>query len=168
MTHWNFKTTEQVVLAAINLAHKLYYITDGRADDDIGYFGWFIATKTNILTEGKGQALGKDSLMESLRAKTYGRIAHITFLKHFHIYKNISSPPNQQFYYCDTSTLIKRLQQNQYNKPFPNQCSLADYDVHMTLWSIIDQNLGNLSILHVKGHQDCKKVTCPTKLTWVA
>eukprot|EP00957_Ditylum_brightwellii_P139338 10619361-Ditylum_brightwellii.AAC.1 len=79
-----------------------------------------------------------------------------------------SPPPNQQFYYCNTSTLIKRLQQNQYNKPFPNQCSLADYDVYMTLWSIIDQNLGNLSIIHVKGHQDCKKVTCPTKLTWVA
>eukprot|EP00957_Ditylum_brightwellii_P177269 13503844-Ditylum_brightwellii.AAC.1 len=92
--------------------------------------------------------------MEFLQAETYGGIALFSFLKHFCIYKNASSPLTQQFYYCDNSTLIKQLQHDQSNKPVPNQTFLTDYNAHMTLWSTIEQILGDLSILHMKVHQD--------------
>eukprot|EP00957_Ditylum_brightwellii_P086879 6612437-Ditylum_brightwellii.AAC.1 len=85
LTHWTFKTTEQAAFVGINLAQELYYVTIGRANDGIGYFGWLITTDTNILIEGKGQALRKDSLVESLRAKIYCGLALFTFLKHFYI-----------------------------------------------------------------------------------
>eukprot|EP00957_Ditylum_brightwellii_P146693 11166429-Ditylum_brightwellii.AAC.1 len=53
----------------------LYYVTDGGADNGIGYFGWVIATDTRIIAKGYGQAQGNDHQMESLRAETYGGIA---------------------------------------------------------------------------------------------
>eukprot|EP00957_Ditylum_brightwellii_P096950 7383182-Ditylum_brightwellii.AAC.1 len=75
--------------------------------------------------------------MESLRAETYGGIALFLSLQHFHIFKNTTTSPNHQFYYCDNSTLIKYLQHDQTNNPFLNQYYLANYDAHITLHSII-------------------------------
>eukprot|EP00957_Ditylum_brightwellii_P177912 13551396-Ditylum_brightwellii.AAC.1 len=150
------------------MAQELYYVSDGGADDGIGYFGWLIATDTKILIEGNVQALGKESLMESLQAETYGGISLFLFLQHVCVFKNTTTPPNHQLYYCDNSTLIKYLQQDQSNNPFPNQYSLADYTTHMTLQSIIKLTPGNLSIWHVRGHQDWKQSMNKTKLTWVA
>jgi hypothetical protein len=117
----------------ILLGTALYYVTDGGADDGIGYFGWVIASDTRIITKGYGQAQGNEHHMESLRAETYGGIALFTFLKHYRIYNEISQPPNLQRYYCDNSTLIKRLKEDQKGKPYPSQYIQADYDAHMTL-----------------------------------
>eukprot|EP00957_Ditylum_brightwellii_P076821 5839251-Ditylum_brightwellii.AAC.1 len=102
------------------MAHELYYVSDGGADDSIGYFVWIIVTDTKILIEGNSQALGKDSLMVSLQAETYGGITLFFFLQYFHIFKNMSTPLNRQFYYCDNSTLMKCLQHDQTNNPFPD------------------------------------------------
>eukprot|EP00957_Ditylum_brightwellii_P033685 2553056-Ditylum_brightwellii.AAC.1 len=41
----------------------LYYVTDGGADNKIGYFGWVIATDTRIITKGYGQAQGNEHQM---------------------------------------------------------------------------------------------------------
>eukprot|EP00957_Ditylum_brightwellii_P101337 7722665-Ditylum_brightwellii.AAC.1 len=81
----------------------LYYVTDGGADNGIGYFGWVIATDTRIIMKGYGQARGNEHQMESFRAETYRGIAVFTFLKHTRIYYDILNPPNTQKYYCDNS-----------------------------------------------------------------
>eukprot|EP00957_Ditylum_brightwellii_P090669 6905362-Ditylum_brightwellii.AAC.1 len=147
------------------MAQELYYMSDGRTDDSIGYLGWLIATDTKILIEGNSQALVKESLMESLQAETYGGMAHFLFLQHFHIFKNTTTPPQQQLYYCNNSALIKHLQQDQISDPFPNQNSLTDYDAHMTLQNIKKLTMGNISIHHTRGHQDQKQIQNKTKLT---
>eukprot|EP00957_Ditylum_brightwellii_P044664 3386221-Ditylum_brightwellii.AAC.1 len=102
------------------MLHKiLYYVTDGGADDGIGYFGWVIAIDTKIITKGYGQAHGSKHQMESLRAETYGGIAVFNFLKHYRLYYEISEPPILQKYYCDDSTLISRLKYNQTGAHYP-------------------------------------------------
>eukprot|EP00957_Ditylum_brightwellii_P182375 13893291-Ditylum_brightwellii.AAC.1 len=147
------------------MAWELYYVSDGRADDSISYFGWLIATDTKILIEGINQALRKESLMESLQAETYGEIALFLFLQHFCIFKNTTTPPHQQLYYCNNSTLIKRLQQGQISNPFSNQYSLTDHDTHMALQNVIELTPGDISMHHVRGHQDQKQTQNKTKLT---
>eukprot|EP00957_Ditylum_brightwellii_P089891 6845803-Ditylum_brightwellii.AAC.1 len=107
------------------MAQELYYVSDGGANDSIGYFEWLIATDTKILIEGNGQVLVKESLTESLQAETYGEIALFLFLQHFHIFKNTTTPPNHQLYYCNNSTVIKHLQHDQNNNPFPTNTPLT-------------------------------------------
>eukprot|EP00957_Ditylum_brightwellii_P081447 6195801-Ditylum_brightwellii.AAC.1 len=63
------------------MAQELYYVSDGGADDGIGYFGWLIATDTKLLIKGNSQAISKEYLMESLQTETYGGIG--LFLRHF-------------------------------------------------------------------------------------
>eukprot|EP00957_Ditylum_brightwellii_P039048 2951196-Ditylum_brightwellii.AAC.1 len=105
--------------------------------------------------------------MESLRAETYGGIAVFTFLKHYRIYYDTSDPPNKQKYYCDNSTLIRRLKYDQTEPHYPSQNTQADYDAHMTLQKIMQELTGEMEIIHVKGHQDNKKKETP-RLTWQA
>eukprot|EP00957_Ditylum_brightwellii_P128073 9767909-Ditylum_brightwellii.AAC.1 len=77
------------------LALKLYYMSDSGVDNGIGYFGWLIATETTILIECNGHTIGKESLMESSRAETYGAIVIFLFLHYMQIYKNTYSHPNK-------------------------------------------------------------------------
>jgi hypothetical protein len=142
-------------------------VTDGGANDGIGYFGWTIATETTLVTKGYGQVLSTDHQMESLRAETYGAIALFTFLKQYRIYFNITDIPKIQQYYCDNITLIKQLQSDNTMKPYPSQYIQADYDAHMALQSAIKEIPGSLTVTHVKGHQDRKIKTLRT-LTWQA
>eukprot|EP00957_Ditylum_brightwellii_P198270 15108418-Ditylum_brightwellii.AAC.1 len=135
----------------------LYYVTDGGADDRIGYFGWLIATVTRIISKGYRHVQGNEHQMESLRAETYGGITVFTFLKHYRIYYNISDPPNKQKYYCDNSKLICRLKYDQTEPHYLSQNNQADYNAHMTLQNIMQELPGEMEIIHVKGHQDNKK-----------
>eukprot|EP00957_Ditylum_brightwellii_P025466 1925305-Ditylum_brightwellii.AAC.1 len=165
--HFYFLTTNTNAIAKLLLASKFYYISDSGVNNGIGYFGWLIATEANILIEGHRQALGKESLMESLRGETYGEIAIFLFLYYFRIYTNTSTPPNRQYYYTDNSTLIKRLQQDTKSKPYPNQYTLTNYNVHTTILNLIKQSAGKLSFQHLKGHQD-KRKSKEQMISWVA
>eukprot|EP00957_Ditylum_brightwellii_P000386 30129-Ditylum_brightwellii.AAC.1 len=102
------------------LGKTIYYVTDGGSNDGIGYFGWVITTDTRIITKGYGQAQRNEHQMESLKAETYGGIAVFTFLKHYRIYYEISDPPSKQKYYCDNSTLIRRLKYDQSETHYPS------------------------------------------------
>ena len=167
LKHWQHVHNEQDLQKEIQLGTTFYYVTDGGADDGIGYFGWTIATETTLITKGYGQVLGTDHQMESLRAETYGAIALFSFLKHYRIYFNITDIPTVQRYYCDNITLIKRLKSDTTIKPYPSQFIQADYDAHMALQFAIKEIPGDLIITHVKGHQDRKLPTLRT-LTWQA
>eukprot|EP00957_Ditylum_brightwellii_P207890 15354983-Ditylum_brightwellii.AAC.1 len=130
------------------LCKMFYYVTDGGADNRIGYFGWVIATDTKIITKGYGHTHGSEHQMESLRAETYSGIEVFTFLKHYRTYYEILDPPFTQNYYCDNSTLIRRLKYNQTKANYPSFYTQADYDAHMTSAKIIKDTPGNLKIVH--------------------
>eukprot|EP00957_Ditylum_brightwellii_P004001 304459-Ditylum_brightwellii.AAC.1 len=74
-SHWKHITDDKELKTHILLCKIFYYVTDGDADNGIGYFGWLIATETKIITKGYCQALGIEHQMESFRAQTYGGIA---------------------------------------------------------------------------------------------
>eukprot|EP00957_Ditylum_brightwellii_P001590 124423-Ditylum_brightwellii.AAC.1 len=57
-SHWKHITDNKELKTQILLRKIFYYVTDGGADDGIGYFGWLIATETKIITKGYSQALG--------------------------------------------------------------------------------------------------------------
>eukprot|EP00957_Ditylum_brightwellii_P107040 8167242-Ditylum_brightwellii.AAC.1 len=72
---WKHITDHEELKTQRLLGKALYYVTDGGADNGIGYSGWVIATDTRIITKGYGQTQGNEHQMESLRAETYRGIA---------------------------------------------------------------------------------------------
>eukprot|EP00957_Ditylum_brightwellii_P119146 9088491-Ditylum_brightwellii.AAC.1 len=61
----------------IECADKIYLVTDGGSYQEIGYFGWSIATESNILLIGFGHVQGNPSLQESLRTE---ETSHLSLL----------------------------------------------------------------------------------------
>eukprot|EP00957_Ditylum_brightwellii_P045169 3424734-Ditylum_brightwellii.AAC.1 len=49
--YWKRITNHEDLKTQIVLGKMLYYVTDGGADNSIGYFGWVIATDTRIITK---------------------------------------------------------------------------------------------------------------------
>eukprot|EP00957_Ditylum_brightwellii_P032536 2465366-Ditylum_brightwellii.AAC.1 len=101
------------------LCKIFYYVTDGGADDGIGYFGWVIATDTKIITKGYRQTHGSKHQMKLLQAETYRGIAVFNFLRHYRIFYEILEPPILQKYYYDNFTLISRLKYDQTGAQYP-------------------------------------------------
>ena len=91
----------------LKMGSALWIATDGGAKGPLGYFGWVIATDTNILWKGKGQAYSNPDLIESLRAESIGLLAAIRFLYRYIQYNNITPNIDAISHYCDNSTLCK-------------------------------------------------------------
>eukprot|EP00957_Ditylum_brightwellii_P168857 12852570-Ditylum_brightwellii.AAC.1 len=53
----------------------IYLATDGGVKDNIGYYGWVIASVIEIVSEAKGYAPGPLKQMESLRAESIGLLS---------------------------------------------------------------------------------------------
>ena len=62
------------------MGSALWIATDRGVKGPLGYFGWVIATDTQVLWEGKGQAQSNPDLIESLRAESIALLAVGRFL----------------------------------------------------------------------------------------
>eukprot|EP00957_Ditylum_brightwellii_P147237 11211681-Ditylum_brightwellii.AAC.1 len=56
----------------MQLQEQIYFVIDGGLDDNIGYFGWVIATDQTILWENRGHVQGEKGQIETLCAKRIG------------------------------------------------------------------------------------------------
>eukprot|EP00957_Ditylum_brightwellii_P042699 3233550-Ditylum_brightwellii.AAC.1 len=53
----------------LQMGSELWVAADGGVKGSLGYFGWVIATETQVLWEGKGQSQSNPELIESLQAE---------------------------------------------------------------------------------------------------
>eukprot|EP00957_Ditylum_brightwellii_P135463 10328222-Ditylum_brightwellii.AAC.1 len=67
----------------IELGNKLWIVTDGGLKQGDRYYGWVIATDTNIIWEGRGYVQSNAELVESLHTEGMTHMAAATFLKHY-------------------------------------------------------------------------------------
>eukprot|EP00957_Ditylum_brightwellii_P103158 7862087-Ditylum_brightwellii.AAC.1 len=58
---------------------ELWVVSDGGVKEGYGYFGFVIATETQILWKGQGQVQGNSVQMESLQAESSGGLALLRF-----------------------------------------------------------------------------------------
>eukprot|EP00957_Ditylum_brightwellii_P059261 4498348-Ditylum_brightwellii.AAC.1 len=59
----------------LQMSEEIWVVTDGGVNQQLGYFGFVIATSTQILWKGDGQAQGNAIQMESLHTKKCRRFS---------------------------------------------------------------------------------------------
>eukprot|EP00957_Ditylum_brightwellii_P203068 15333085-Ditylum_brightwellii.AAC.1 len=85
----------------IELGDKLWAVTDRGLKRGDGYFGWVIATDTNILWEGEEYAQSNAELAESIHTEGMAHLAAALFLKHYSRYYNITIKPQNEKHFTD-------------------------------------------------------------------
>eukprot|EP00957_Ditylum_brightwellii_P039776 3011264-Ditylum_brightwellii.AAC.1 len=93
--------------AHIELGDKLWIVTGGGLKRGDGYYGWVIATDTNILWEGRGYVQSNAELVKSLRTEGMAHLAAATFLKHYSWYYNTTIQPKKAKHFTDNQGLVK-------------------------------------------------------------
>eukprot|EP00957_Ditylum_brightwellii_P144594 11014225-Ditylum_brightwellii.AAC.1 len=87
----------------------IYLVTDGGVKDNIGYYGWVMATVIKTVCESKGYAPGPLKQMEFLRAESIGLLSILCFIVHYVKYHKIKVNDNQWIYYCDRMSEGRRI-----------------------------------------------------------
>lgn len=136
------------------LGTKLWIATDGGVMEGNGYFGWVIATDTEMLTSNYGHAPENPLLTEYLRTESIGFLSLTRFMHNFCSYHDISTPTDS-FHFCDKKVLIKRLLHTfQTSDKKPNMSLHSNCDVQLQIKETLKSMSMNFKSKHVKGHQD--------------
>jgi hypothetical protein len=134
----------------------LYAVSDGGAADR-GSYGALLASAENIFAKHYGSTQG--FLPGSFRAESYGCLAIIRLVYHFHLYNNLDPILCRNSFYCDNKGLIARLHFTAgLLSPFPRHFLRSDMDLEMQILDTIRLLSITFNYNHVKGHQD----TTPT------
>jgi hypothetical protein len=125
---------------------------DGGAHALQGSFGYPLATQDAILLDCGGRAYGADP--RSFRAEGYGMLT-ILRLVHPIRYFYVTGNSDIKFrLYCDSDSLIKRLQGSlALKRPAPQRYLFSEADIEMEILSAI-HTLGTVDLEHVYGHQN--------------
>jgi hypothetical protein len=135
----------------------LYVVSDGGADADRGSYGALLASADAIFAKISGSTEG--SLPGSFRAESYGCLAIVRLVYHFHPYYNLDPILCCNSFYCDNKGLITRLHfAAGALSPFPRHFLRSDMDVEMQILDTISLLGITFNYNHVQGHQD----TTPT------
>jgi hypothetical protein len=129
-------------------------VSDGGAREDLGSFSWTIAVAQQTLWKCKGPTFGL--LPGSFRVKSYGMVSALIFIDTY--IKQYNTPLDKLTilkFYCDSSSLIKRIQRAQ-NRSWqnPNNCLASDFDLESGILELISDLPITLQFIHVKSHQD--------------
>ena len=87
----------------------IYLVTDRGVKDNIGYYGWVIATVIKIVCKAKGHTPGPLKQMESLRAESIGLLLILCFIRHYVKYHKIKVNDEQWIHYCDNMSKVRRI-----------------------------------------------------------
>ena len=142
-------------------ADTIWIISDGGKDAEIGYYGWVIADSSHILCEGKGHTTGNKEQMDSLRAESSGMLHALTVMVNFLRNGNCNAKIKLA---SDNLLLVKRTKLIcEYTSRLPTQYTAPHMDIQCIIYSLIVENIIDIEVIHVKGHQDTKK---QGSLTW--
>ena len=161
------------VISILQDEQKIYLVSDGGEENGLGYFGWVIASETEILVKHKGHAAGNPSLVESLRTKSVGVLSIISYILRLYEFYEIRLPKHKMVQYCDNITAANRRRSSQrWNVLYPNTTLKADYDVQSQIDKTIRQIKRNQHTewesLHVKGHQTGPNLKIEAELNNIA
>ena len=135
------------------------FVSDGGSKDNIGSYGWILATTTIEIVKSQGQAMGQP--MSSHRAEGYGKLAWLTFLRHYSIYHNIIIQCIIHSF-CDNKAVVE---QTQKGKDYAKSgfAMIANYDVLLAVTEqqnyFLNKNIKLKNSKHVMGHQDKSKTS---------
>jgi hypothetical protein len=131
----------------------LYVVSDGGADDNRGSYGALLASADTIFLKISGSTEG--TLPGSFRAESYGCLAILRLVYHFHLYHKLDPILCQNSFYCDNKGLISRLAYASGPlMPFPRHYLRSDMDLEMQILDTIRLLGITFTYTHVKGHQD--------------
>ena len=148
----NFKCTIHEFLNILTTPNII--ASDGSVKDSKGSFGWVIATSMgHILATGSGVAFGHD--ITSFRSEGYGILAPLRLLYHLQTFYHQPLHNCPLTWYCDSESLIKRLNSNlqDTHNPNPNRYKPADNDIEMAITSTIPLVSTILHRHHLRSHQ---------------
>lgn len=133
--------------------HTFEVASDGGAREDLGSFGWNIAVRQETLWHCKGPTFGL--LPGSFRAESYGMLSVLLFIDtYFKHYNTRLDTHTTLKFYCDNSSLLKRITRNQkWSWINPTTCLAPDFDLESGIIAILIDLPITLQFIHVKGHQ---------------
>jgi hypothetical protein len=148
-----FRTTTLLLLAS-----------DGGANSLQGSFSCLLATTETILFDCGGRAYGSDP--RSFRAEGYGMLTILRLVHHIHYFYVTGNSALTFRLYCDSDSLIKRLQASlALRRPAPRRYLFSEADIEMEIIAAI-HTLGTVDLVHVYGHQNERDSAEP--LSWEA
>ncbi len=126
---------------------------DGSVLESQGTFGWVLATSNppRTLLSCSGPAYGYG--MDSFRAEAYGILSLLTLLHLLSTQSNQPLPPIS--IWCDNQAVVNTINKITHRKrpSFPNDTIRPSWDIIQAVCTRFCQH-PNLTIQHVKGHQD--------------
>ena len=132
--------------------HNIIIASDGSVGDHKGSFGWVISTPdAQILATGSGRAFGYK--VSSFRSESYGFLAPLRFLYHLQCYYQFPLINRTVTWFCDSESLLKRIQSNKHDTHNPNRFKLADNDLEYAIATSIPLVTYKLQQKHVRSHQ---------------
>ena len=157
-----YTTLSRYPLLDLMSVDTIWIVSDGGKGDAIGYYGWVVATGTNIIYEGEGHVPGNPLHLDSLRAESMGMLHALSVI----------GPLLAKIQYTgtvilasDNLELIKRTTQiHDYGTRLPNQYDKPHMDIQCSIDVLLLRYFPTITINHVRGHQDEKK---NSTLTWL-
>jgi hypothetical protein len=144
---------EAVLMTYFLTDETLYVVSDGGADDDRSSYGALLASTEICFVKISGSTEG--TLPGSFRAESYGCLAILHLVYHFHLYHQLDPILCQNSFYCDNKGLISRLAFAVGPlSPFPRHFLRSDMDLEMQILDTIRLLGITFTYTHVKGHQD--------------
>ena len=77
---FKFSPVSKYITLDLLSTDTIYIVSDGGVADTEGYYGWVIATSSNIVIEGHGYVPGNPSHIDSLRAESMGMLHALTVI----------------------------------------------------------------------------------------
>ena len=141
---------------------NIWIVSDGGLANTSGYYGWVIASDTDILHEGKGRVPSNPSQIDSLRTESMGMYYAILIMRSLLYKYHLTQEINLA---SDNSELIKRTKHYYKYGYNDNKTPHAPHsDIQSEINFMLTDTFPHLNILHVRCHQDAKK---KSNLTWV-
>ena len=126
--------------------------SDGSVQKPCAMFGWIItSTDGSPIARGSGQAFGHN--ISSFCAEAYGILGALRFLLWMLHYHNTPLSNRTTTWWCDSESLLKRIQSNLNDTINPNRYKYADHDLEQCIILTIPLVTTNLTQQHIRSHQ---------------
>ena len=134
-------------------SRSIIVASDGSVCDDRGTFGWVIANPDGqILATGFGTAPGYK--VTSFRSESYGILAALRFIYQLQCYLYYPLIDRNLTWFCDSQSLLQRIQSNIDDTHNPNRYKLADNDVETAIIQSFPLVLNTFHRRHIRSHQN--------------
>jgi Reverse transcriptase (RNA-dependent DNA polymerase) len=145
----------------------LFIVSDGGVHSYQSNFGVILAEGTLPLATSMGKIYSVELYESSHRSEMYGMLAGIIVLKHLITYLSLNIPEDKKLqFFCDNRSVVRKVNDRLQQRRTVNQHRYPDADIELQLVSELQYFIFqkcNISIAHVKGHQEKRDPSQPLK-----